>query len=332
MLLMAYGLALALSAPLPQTLPASRACTTVETAEAMRPVVGDTEPWRLTCRLSLNGNNATRRILIEGREASGAVIDCGGGALGRQGIETSPGQPTVAIWSRRLDTETDRRPLFSRPTDVTVRNCTVHGAIRIWGMGTNGRIDDLRQSSRRADHSDYLRRVAPSHITLERLTFEATGSIPLYIGPGVTEVSLSDSRFVGRSVSTAIYLDAESRRTRITHTVFDIETDREQIAVDGSADNIIADNRFDLNGRGGIFLYRNCGEDGVIRHQTPSDNRIAGNVFSGARWVLPRTVVVGSREGRRRYCNDDRGWPFGSSVDDGDQASGNIVTGNRTVR
>ena len=41
-------------------------------------------------------------------------------------------------------------------------------------------------------------------------------------------------------------------------------------------------------------------------------------------------VVVGAREGRRRYCGDDAGWPFGSSADDGDHATGNVVSGNIT--
>jgi len=43
-------------------------------------------------------------------------------------------------------------------------------------------------------------------------------------------------------------------------------------------------------------------------------------------------VVVGAREGGRRYCADDRGWPFGSSLDDGDHATGNMVARNRTQR
>ncbi|KAK0341488.1 hypothetical protein LTR94_026157, partial [Friedmanniomyces endolithicus] len=104
------------------------------------------------------------------------------------------------------------------------------------------------------------------------------------------------------------------------------------IAVDGSGANVIRANRFALGGRGGVFLYRNCGEDGVIRHQTPSYNQITDNVFSGASWLRPRTVVVGSRDGGRSYCADDAGYPFGSSRDDGDNAVGNRVQGNQIRR
>ena len=163
------------------------------------------------------------------------------------------------------------------------------------------------------------------------MTFVAAGSIPLYVGPGVTGLRMTGGGFRGWSVSTAIYLDAESADAAITKVVFEIRTGREQIAVDGSARNRIESNSVQLGGRGGVFLYRNCGEDGVVRHQTPSDNIIAGNRFEGAGWFRPRTVVIGSREGRRRYCNDDAGYGFGSSLDDGDHARGNVVSGN-TVR
>ena len=152
------------------------------------------------------------------------------------------------------------------------------------------------------------------------------------MGPGVTRVTVSGGRFTGRSDSTAIYLDAESAETVIRDVDFNLATPREKIAVDGSARNIIVGNRFALGGQGGVFLYRNCGEDGVIRHQTPSDNVITDNVFTGASRLRPRTVVVGAREGGRRYCAADRGWPFGSSLDDGDHATGNTVARNRTAR
>jgi hypothetical protein len=314
-------------------LPATRACSAQEMRElTAAPDAADT-PFRLTCRAGLNGRPVLRRVLIEGAEASGAGVDCGGGSLGRPGARTTTQTPTVAIWSRRIDGAV---PLWSRPTDIFLRNCTVHGAIRIWGMGVGGRIDDLRNSSRTPGHTVAAQAAGPSHISLTGLSFTATGSIPLYVGPGVTQVTVDGGRFGGRSDSTAVYLDAESAGAVIRNVGFDIRTPREIIAVDGSARNTITGNRFVLGGHagsgGGVFLYRNCGEDGVIRHQTPSDNVITDNVFTGASLLPPRTVVVGAREGGRRYCGDDRGWPFGSSLDDGDHATGNIVARNRTVR
>ena len=304
-------------------LPAARACSATENTELLRETDA---PYVLTCRAVLApGTRVTRRIVIEGAEASGAELDCRGGALGVPGRETTTRTPTVFIASRFQDGS------WRRPTDVAVRDCTVHGAIRIWGIGAGGSMRDLLTSSRTASHTEAAQAAAPTRIGLTDVTFAATGSIPLYIGPGVTRVTVERPRFTGRSVSTAIYLDAESADNAVTGGVFDVRTGREQIAVDGSARNRITGNRFALRGRGGVFLYRNCGEDGVIRHQTPSDNAITDNVFTGAGWFRPRAIVVGAREGNRRYCRDDAGWPYGSSADDGDRAANNTVARN-TIR
>lgn len=302
-------------------LPAARPCTVDEIHE----LTSETDaPYRLTCRAVLTPGQAIRRpVLIEGGEASGAGLDCRGGAVGRAGVATTTQTPTVAVWSRRV---TAAR--WSRPTDVRIANCTVHGAVRIWGMGADGSHDDLRASSRTAEHTATVQAAAPSHIELDRVTIVGTGSIPLYVGPGVTRLSLTNSILTGRSVATALYLDAESADNRIENNAFAVATGREAIAVDGSARNRIIGSRFQLGGRPGIFLYRNCGERGVIRHQTPSDNQITDNVFSGASWLRPRLVVVGAREGRRSYCGADRGYPWGSSADDGDHATGNVVARN----
>ena len=311
------------------SLPAARPCSADELRElTAAPDPADT-PFRLTCRAETRGRPILRRVLIEGAEASGAGIDCGGAGVGRPGSRTTTRTPTIAIWSRRIDGAV---PAWSRPSDIAIRRCTVNGAIRIWGMGSDGRVDDLRNSSRTTGHTAAAQRAGPSHIAMTGLSFAATGSIPLYVGPGVTGVTVSGGRFTGRSDSTAIYLDAESAETVIRDVDFNLATPREKIAVDGSARNIIVGNRFALGGQGGVFLYRNCGEDGVIRHQTPSDNVITDNVFTGASRLRPRTVVVGAREGGRRYCAADRGWPFGSSLDDGDHATGNTVARNRTAR
>lgn len=301
---------------------AARPCSTAETDALTRP---SAEPYRLLCRAALEGRAVRRPILIEGAEASGAALDCGGGRV--QGPDQATTRvPTIAIWSRREGEG------WSRPSGVTVRDCVVAGNIRIWGMGAGGSMRDLLASSRTPDHTRAAQAAAPTQVRIERVRFEATGTIPLYVGPGVTRATVTGSTFAGRSTSTAIYLDAESAGAEIRGNLFDIRTGREQIAVDGSGANRIADNRFALHGQGGVFLYRNCGEDGVIRHQTPSYNQITDNVFSGAAWLRPRTVVVGAREGRRRYCGDDAGWPFGSSADDGDGARGNQMSGNRTIR
>ncbi|MNQ66261.1 hypothetical protein D3C85_807490 [compost metagenome] len=303
------------------SLPAARPCSAAERAELTAETA---PPYRLTCRAVLTaGQSVTRPVLIEGAEASGAGLDCNGGALGRPGVAVTTRQPTIAVWSRRVTADH-----WSRPTDIRIENCVIHGAVRVWGMGADGSYDDLRASSRTADHTVTTQGAAPSHIELDRVTIVGTSSIPLYVGPGVTRLSLTRSTLTGRSDATALYLDAESADNRIENNSIAVTTKREAVAVDGSARNRITGNRFRLGGNGGVFLYRNCGERGVIRHQTPSDNQITDNVFSGAARLRPRLVVVGSREGRRAYCSADRGYPWGSSADDGDRATGNVVARN----
>ena len=311
----AFALAAALTL---QAQPAARPCTAQEVRDLTTP---SDQPYRLLCQAVLSGVDVRRRVLIEGEAASGASLDCGGGAV-RQPGSPSTAAPTVAVWSRR---EGDG---WSRPADVTLRNCRILGNVRIWGMGAGGSMRDLLASSRTPGHTTAAQSAAPIKVAMDRIRFEGVGTIPLYVGPGVTQTRVTRSTFSGRSTSVAVYLDAESAGAVIQDNDFDIRTGREQIAVDGSGANRIVGNRLALGGRGGVFLYRNCGEDGVIRHQTPSYNQITDNVFSGAGWLRPRAVVIGAREGRRPYCGDDRGWPFGSSLNDGDGATGNVTTGN----
>lgn len=309
------GLALA---PMPE----GRACMAAEIAELTGPA--DT-PYDLTCQATLvQGQSITRRIIMRGEGASNSGIDCQGGSIGRADVPSTTSAPTVAIWSSK---QADGS--WSAPQGLSVRNCTVHGAIRIWGMGSDGSYDDLRATSRTAGHTERLQQAAPRSIRLENLSLIGNGSIPLYVGPGVTDVTLTGSTLTGRSTATAIYLDAESARTTLTGNRIATRTGREVIAIDGSARNVIRNNRLELNRQPGIFLYRNCGERGVIRHQTPSDNIITDNHFTKTAWLVPRLVVENARNGRRSYCGDDAGYPFGSSVDDRDNASGNRISNNR---
>lgn len=302
--------------------PAQAPCTSEQQDQLMR--VTDT-PFRLDCSITLAaGQTIPRPILLEGRAASGVTIDCQGGTIGRRDLSVSTARPTVAIRSHKRDDGS-----WERPQSISLRNCTIIGNIRIFGMGADGEYDDLRQSSRTQAHTERAQASAPTGISLHNLTLTGRGSIPLYVGTGVTAVSLTGSTLNGTTTATAIYLDAESARNRITDNRILTRTGREMIAVDGSAANHITGNRFDLHGKPGIFLYRNCGERGVIRHQTPSDNVISGNSFTGASWLRPRLVIENARNGRRSYCRDDMGYPFGSSVDDRDNGRGNLIQNNR---
>jgi hypothetical protein len=279
-------------------------------------------PVEIACDLLLDpGQTVTVPIVLSGSAASGTTIDCRGATLaGRSG------GPTLLIRSRERADGT-----WDVPVGIRIRNCTIRGNIDIRGMGRNGEAEKVRQSSLSEGHTARAQAAAPRDITLSNLTFIAEGAIPLYAAPGVTGMTVENSSFTGRANATAIYLDAESARNRILGNVFDIRTLwREVIAVDGSADNRIEYNRFENPLTGGIFLYRNCGEGGTIRHQAPQDNVIAGNIFhyKGA-WAARPAIWLGSRQGWRFYCPAPSPLPLGSSLSAYDFAQHNRVTGNR---
>jgi parallel beta-helix repeat protein len=256
-------------------------------------------------------------IELIGSAANGKVIDCAGGWF-------NGGKPTELI-IRSEETAGG----WDRPQGVVIRNCKIRGSIRIMGMGRNGQAKKLRESSVKDGHTERAQAAAPTDILLSNVEVEGAGRIPIYLAPGTTEVTIEKCRITGRSNSVGLYLDAESARNVLRDNVFALRAGREFIAVDGSAENRIEDNRFEDISRGGIYLYRNCGEGGTVRHQTPHGNLISGNRFDTT--TLGRTsqgIWLGSRNGRRLYCGFDAGHPFGSSADDRDFADDNELAGN----
>jgi len=215
------------------------------------------------------------------------------------------------------------------PERITIRNGRIRGSIRIYGLGVNGEAPKVLESSHRKGHTARAQAAAPRAILLEDIQIEADHRIPLYLGPGVTGITVKNCTFTGWSASTTVYLDAESGGNRIEGCTFDVRSGREVVAVDGSATNTIVGNRFLQAGYGGIYLYRNCGEGGTVRHQAPQSNLIENNFFnmkdlqSGSYGIW-----LGSRQGRRSYCEDDAGYSFGSSIDNHDFADHNILRGN----
>lgn len=253
-----------------------------------------------------------------GSDVSGTVIDGNGEWF-------NDGRPTELI-IRSDRTENG----WNRPTDITIRNLRLRGSIRIFGMGRNGEAEDVRASSLRKGHTARAQAAAPTRIVIENVEIYAEQRIPLHLAPGVTEVRVENCKLMGRSSSTGIYLDAESARNVIRGNRFSLRASREMIAVDSSAENIIEGNHFEQPASGGVYLYRNCGEGGTVRHQTPQRNRIIDNMFGPGR-TKPRSygIWLGSRNGRRAYCHLDAGYNFGSSADDRDFANDNVVQGNR---
>ena len=260
------------------------------------------------------------RVVLAGSKASHKVIDCNGGWF-------NDGKLTELIIRSKRTSEG-----WDRPEDITIRNTRIRGAIRIIGMGRNGESPAVRESSVKLGHTERAQAAAPKGITITNVEIEADYRIPLYLGPGVTGVIFENSKLTGWSCSTGIYLDCESASNVIRGNHLAVRASRDLIAVDGSARNRIENNRFEHPSSGGIYLYRNCGEAGTVRHQTPHGNEIAGNVFDTA--SLRRGyygIWLGQRNGQRGYCKEDAGYDFGSSADDRDFADDNTLANNRFV-
>lgn len=215
------------------------------------------------------------------------------------------------------------------PISTSIRRCTINGSIRTMGMARTGEGRKLRASSRRPGHTARAQDAAPRDVLIEDVTLNPTRRTPLYIGPGTTRLTLRNSTLAGTSNLSAIYADAESAGHVITGNTIKTErlTGREAIAIDGTAGTTITKNR--INGQ--AKLYRNCGEGGTIRHQTPSDNIITRNTFTDLGDRVPVAVNARDSEPDRSYCDDDSGYPFGSSADDRDGGKDNTIQPNKVL-
>lgn len=305
----------------------ARPCDAATRARLLSPPGPGDATVALACSISLSpGDHVLRRIVVEGAEASGAEIDCNGATIGRADPAPTLAELAVEIRSRA---PVGAQGAWSRPVGVTLRNCHILGHVRIWGMGVNGQGLAVKASSHSLGHTERAQAAAPTQVTIRDSTITALGHIPLYLAPGVTRFSLQGSTLTGRSGADAIYLDAESADNVIADNTIAVAIGREAIAIDGSARNRITGNRIATQGQGGVRLYRNCGEGGTVRHQTPSDNVITGNTFTGGGGLFgSAAIVVNSRGGWRLYCREDAGYPFGSSLDDADGGTGNVVEPN----
>lgn len=200
---------------------------------------------------------------------------------------------------------------------VAVRNGIVEGDIRVWPPQPSAAVSNARVE----------------YVEIRN------GSVRF--GPYTRRCSAVGCSFAGRSASPSIYLSAESGNHVISGCHFGARTTnaREVVAVDGSEQNLITGNRFNRCEYGGVYVYRNSGEGGVVRKLAPKGNRIENNIFdlSKLRWIrwkslwlgmapdtFPRGIILGSRQGSRKDhdANANNGYsPL-------DEAQENIVRGN----
>ena len=313
-------------------------CAAAKVAELLAPATAAAREVKVTCSVTLPaGSQITKRVIFEGATASNQTLDCAGGTIDGGAGTFNANQKMIEVRSRAYTGATGA-PAWEPPANVTIRDCHVIGAIRVWGMGQNGEAAAVHDSSRLPGHTARVRANAPRATVLDTLTITGTGGTPLYLAPGVTGTQLRHSTIEGVTGGPGIYLDTESAGNTIRDNAIHPDTGsggRELIAVDGSSNNTIVDNHFSSLANGGIFLYRNCGEGGTIRISTPSNNSIINNVFFYKNYTGSNpSVYLGSRGGNpfpftRTYCGDDAGFPFGSSANDDDFARNNGVLQNQ---
>ena len=306
----------------------ARDCTPAEKQEVLEPATANDTNVRLRCNLTLDvGVTVTKQIRIRGEESSGVRLVCRGGVIG------TAGRNSLLYRKDMIQIRSIKRPgnVWSRPENVVIDGCRVNGAIRLSGLGPNGQAKNVRASSQSAHHTRIAQDAAPSNIVLKNLVVVGDGRIPVYFAPGVTNSKLINSTIVGSSKSSGLYLDAETAANTIRGNVFDVLTPREILSIDGSAHNVVAENRFHASDSGGVYVYRNCGEGGAARHQKPMFNQIKNNRFLYNGNQPPRPTIWLSYKSIGRtvlFCPQDRKIPYGSGKDDRNFADQNVVSGN----
>ena len=301
-------------------MPAARSCSDEEKNMIF---TGNTPLDMPPCSLTFEGPEQvlSRSIQFVGSKVSGAVLDCKGGS-----IKPSTKGYSVAIRSEFIASS------WKTPQYLTIRNCVIYGSLRAFGLGTNGEAKEVHDSSREPDHTARAQASAPSKLQIIGNRFVADEMTPLYLSPGVHDVLVESNTFTGESRSVSIYLDAESTQNRILRNHFQIQGPREVIALDGSSFNTISGNSFLGLNFGGVFVYRNCGQGGTVRHQEPTHNAMINNYFeynTESNQNPKPAIHLGSRHGNRKYCEDDSGFPWGSSVSNDDFADSSLVVDNQ---
>jgi hypothetical protein len=339
-----------MSSPLLSPLPE---CSAAQKALALEAATKEKNDIKLNCSLILNKSDVlSKGIIFEGESSSKAILDCRGALIDG----SKPNSPVIQIYVRSKKLPSGD---WSVPSNISIRNCHVKGRIQISGMSGSGEGELLKVSSRLDDkHTERAQAAAPHHITIENVEIESLGRVLLYFSPGVTHSVVKNSKFKGKLDSTAIYLDTESGKNLIQNNDFDVYSNtREILAIDGSAENVVTGNYFSGLNNGGIFIYRNCGEGGTIRHQLPNRNKIINNIFYYNKmsddpsffketwkdvWNFfaevdkakgpPPAIWVASRNGNRPYCDLDKGFPWGSSVDNNDHVKNTIILDNQIYK
>ncbi len=311
---------------------AANVCTDMKKAEILEWVSEIRPSATIDCDLSLKSTDViTKKIYFEGDDASNTSLNCNSAKIDlnvgiRAGIFSMENDDAITIQSSK-DKDT-----WSVPQNIVIQDCRISGSIRVIGMDDNEFADDLTASSLNTGHTERSNSTAPSNILLKNLEIEALFRPALYLSPGVNRVTLQQSYLHGASDTVGLYLDAESNYHNVLENTIAVNTSDYMVALDGSAYNRIEYNYIVANNTGGIYLFRNCGEGGMVRHQTASFNSIQNNYFIYNNYLNDKSAInIGANNGEQTYCieDDNNNLKYTSSTDNQDNTESNTVMYNQ---
>ncbi len=226
-------------------------------------------------------------------EQGNSIIDCHGAIF--DGKARFPYGLLIDSKGERLD-------------NVIIQNCTFRNFKRDGVRVTWSGYDSFKTNNKR---ERYAR--SPSQIVLKKLNVIGNSGSGIFIDDYVTNVIITDSVIAGNA-GVGVYLEHSSKSNKILGNQFvrngyrKFKNNREAVAIDSSAENEVSRNYFLGNAAGGIFLYKNCGENidngrQVIRWQHSNHNLIKDNVFLNEKvavWIAARQ----SRNLRKWGCGD----------------------------
>ncbi|MFK5667252.1 right-handed parallel beta-helix repeat-containing protein [Pseudomonas shirazica] len=221
-------------------------------------------------------------------------------------------------------------------SNVRIENCSVEN-FAINGIMVGSGIPDFKRSRNRQENY----KTSPTQIEIKNVQVDRSGNVGVYLYSYVTNVTLQGSTIKG-SKSSGVYLEQSSQSNKIINNIirdnggWDGERtgQREGLSIDSSAKNLIQGNSFISNAAGGVFLYKNCGENfskgmAVLRWQSSNDNIIRDNKFIDEKIG----VWVASRQGSdlsHRDCGDPS--LDGSKKYYKDYANNNLIEENTFCR
>jgi hypothetical protein len=166
-------------------------CSAAKIGELLEQASDDRPEVVLNCRVTLPDASRiiTKKIIMQGASASGALLDC-------KGSQIRPASTLGSRYSVTVRSRQDSEGNWQRPENVTIKNCIISGSARVYGLAPVA-SDEMKESSYSLGHTARMQAAAPRSIVFDRVTILASGTTPLYFSTGVTFSSLINSEIKG---------------------------------------------------------------------------------------------------------------------------------------